>query len=422
MTTHTATVEISHLAGLGDGVTAIDGRTLFVPYVCAGEQVEVALPTPLKDGAHAELMRVISPAAARAKPACEHFTTCGGCRLQHLDEESYHAFKLAQLHAALKPLGEDLPIQPLWSAGAQSRRRAELAVQIAKGQVRLGFHQPRSHTVVDLAQCPVLTPALEALLPGLRTAIAALKKPSAVASVQLAEVANGVDMAFTLTAALTATDKTHLQAWARANAVVRLVLRHTSGEVEMLVNGAALARMDGVEVELPIGTFLQASEAAQNYMITRVKEALAGARHVVDIYSGVGTFSLPLLASGATISAYEGEASMVGALHNAARALGRAGQVNAEARDLFRVPLKAANLAQADAAIINPPRNGAEPQVKELAQTGMKTVAMVSCNPISFARDAKHLLRSGFSLEAIYPVDQFVWSAHLELVTIFSKY
>ncbi len=314
---------------------------------------------------------------------CRHFGACGGCALQHLAADSYTEFKRAMLLSAVKRLGyPGERVAPLVAVGAGARRRAEFTVRVAKGTVGIGFLRPRSHVLVDIAECPVSAEAVLAPLPTFRACVASLKKPGHVQSIAIADVGDGLDVMLTLAQRATGADREKLVAFAATTPnILRLSAEMPEGIERLHQSRAVRVRLGAAEVELPIGAFQQATALGQQAITERVLAHSAGFTKVADIYSGCGTYSFPLAEAGHRVSAYEGSVEMVTALHNAARQAGLESTVNATTRDLFKNPLNVAELNAFDAIVINPPRNGALPQFHMLAQSHVKRIIVVSCNP-----------------------------------------
>ncbi len=409
-------MHIESLGGLGDGVGYVNGQAVYVSYTCPGDEVEAVSTQSGK----VSLEKIIHPSAQRQTPPCKHFTLCGGCSLQHLSPDLYRDFKIRLAQNAVQGAGYDTAnVSALYEVGPQSRRRAEFKISVQKGVVRVGFYAPQSHQVVAVAECKVVTPRIMSVLIKIETLIASLKKPADYQEVHITDLAVGLDILF-LVDASNAADKTKLLDFARQQ-TLRLTLK-TKQDLQVLYeSGAVKTNFGGMEVELPPGAFLQASADAETYMRHIILQHLDGCKSIVDLYCGAGTYTLPLAATGARLQAYEGDNEMIAALYNAARRHGIEGRVTTAVRDLYRAPVTARELERNDGAVINPPRNGAEPQTKELAKSGIKKIVMVSCNPATFTRDAKHLQTAGYMLKEARPVDQFYWTPHLELVACFIK-
>lgn len=347
--------------------------------------------------------------------SCQHFAQCGGCHRQYLQLDDYLKSKRNKAVALAARLGCDAAIVgEMIVAGNHQRRRASFRVTVDKGRVSLGFNAYRSHEIIDLQQCLVLRPEIFAIIAPLRACLSAMKKPGAITEFRVTLVRDGLDIAYTTGTALKAPDKQML-----------IDLMHTQNVVRLCENGRRIAggnaviALGGVSVELPAEAFLQASELAQDAMIALVQKHLHPCARVVDLYSGCGTFSLPMAQPNRSLSAFEGSPEMIAALHNAALRANLA--VSAHARDLYKHPLTASELSGFDGAVINPPHNGALPQAQQLATSGIGSIAMVSCNPATFERDAKALMQGGYRLIQLTPVDQFYWSSHLELVAAFVR-
>lgn len=418
------TLAITHLGGLGDGVAERDGQAVFVPFAAPGDRVRAVVEQVGKDFIRARLVEVMEPGPGRQPAPCAHFGVCGGCTLQHVTPEAYREFKRGILLHALRRAGYDPAcMKEMVVVGEGARRRAEFGVAVHKGEVTLGFSEARSHRIENITECPVLRPAILALLPALRDAIARLRKPGQVRGVFVTETEKGLDVLMTFAVPPAASDRERLAAFAADNeSIVRLCLREAEGGLTPIFErGAVEQRCGNTYVEIPPGAFLQATEGAVQAITGIILRVLEGCKSVADIYSGLGTYSLPLVEAGCRVSAFEGDAGMVAALHNAAWQQGLETMLTAAARDLVREPLSERALSVFDAVVINPPRNGAGPQTAQLAKSSVPVVVMVSCNPATFARDAATLKDGGYALVEATPIDQFLWSAHLELVAVFKK-
>jgi 23S rRNA (uracil1939-C5)-methyltransferase len=394
--------QIVRLAGRGDGITA-DGR--HVPMVAPGDVVR-------ESGAH-----IRGP--HYQTPPCPHYPQCGGCQLQHVDDASYTDFVADRVHHALVAQGiADIVINTLHLSPPHTRRRAALKARRLGREVRLGFNEAGSHNLVDVRACDVLHPALVALLKPLRPLLLTMMRDRGSAAVQLTLVDQGVDVVITgvTVAGLEAAEA--LSDFAARHRLARLALDEGDGLSTRWEPEAATMTLGGVPVEFPPGAFLQSTADGEAALRTEVLEITRAATQVADLFAGLGTFALPLSAH-APVHAVEGARDPVLALARAANGARRA--ITTEHRDLFRRPLTAGELARFDAVVIDPPRAGAAAQVAELAQSGVTCIAYVSCNPQTFARDARTLIDHGFSLTSVTPVGQFRWSTHVELIGAFSR-
>lgn len=401
------TVVIASLGAQGDGIAQVDGKPLYVPFTLPGERARVRM-----DGERGELIAVEQESPDRIAPVCPHFGVCGGCALQHLAADPYRAWKRQVVATALSHRGLEIPLlDPLVSPPA-SRRRARFTMKRAARGLIVGFAERRSHRLVEVTACPVLRPEIVAALPLLRRHLAALVSREAAATLTLTD--RGLDVALNGVKAAGAEGLAALAALAEAGNFARL-----SSDGETIVERRApVARFAAGEITLPPAGFLQATREGEAALIDIVQQAVDKAARVVDLFAGVGTFALSL-PQASLVHAVESDAAAVRALSDAVRRSGR--KVVVERRDLFRNPLLPVELQGYDAAIVDPPRAGAQAQVAALAASTVSTVVMISCNPATFARDARVLLDAGFSCRAAQPVDQFLWSPHVELAAAFRR-
>ncbi|MGB8274276.1 MAG: class I SAM-dependent RNA methyltransferase, partial [Alphaproteobacteria bacterium] len=369
------------------------------------------------------LITVLRPAPSRREPACPHFGTCGGCALQHMADDAYSEWKRGLVIAALAQRGfRDAEVGALSRVGPGTRRRASLkAMRLAGGPV-LGFYARGSQRVVDVARCPVLVPGLESLIAPLRALLGSLLGPSEKAEIELSWTDTGADVAISAGREPTLADRGRLAEFAMSRDLARLCWQGGRNRpIEPVVERRKPEiAFGGAAVQLPPGAFLQPSAEGEARLIAWVSEAAAGAARIADLYSGCGTFALPL-AKSARVHAVEGDSAMADALRQAAGRAGLSGRLTVECRDLERRPLIARELSDFDAVVFDPPRPGAKAQAAEIAKSDVLTVVAVSCNPATFARDARTLADRGFRLGRVMPLDQFLWSPHVELVAAFSR-
>lgn len=409
------TVRIEAIGSGGDGVAHDGGQIIHTPLTAPGDVAAIDA-----EGGRGRLVELIESSALRADPPCPHFGDCGGCALQHLQREKEQDWKRAQIEAALARAGVVTDIHAVVSAATASRRRASFAVARTGGPIRFGFNARRSSRIISLAGCDVLAPAIAARLDDLRAMAARIPAPAFDLAVTLCD--NGLDVNIVAggLAARSLSEAPHLATALREAGVLRLCL---NGETALMLSEPVVS-FDCIQVRPPPGAFLQASREGEAALIGLVKGASTGARKIADLFCGSGTFALPL-AKSASVAAFDSDAAAVDALKRAA-AGAQAGAsainpVRAEARDLFERPLSAKDLKSFDAVVFDPPRAGASAQAAEIARSGVPVVIGVSCNPQTFARDAALLVAGGYRLVEVTPVDQFVYSPHVELVGVFSR-
>ena len=382
--------------------------------------------------------------AGPAIAPCPHFGFCGGCDAQDMGDAGYLAWKRGFLEAAIRRAGIEADMADPVRMPPQSRRRARFFADKGGEGLKLGFHGRGSHEVVDMTACLVLDPALFALTAHLRGYFTESLRQGARGEAEAQVVSGTLDVLIRDPAALDMVKREELVGFAGTAGIARLsyqVLeprgparkrkRRERGrrrsavpsEAEIVIERQPVtARFGAVDVRLPPLAFLQATADGEAYLAQAVCRAVPDGARVADLFSGAGTFTFPLV-EGRRITAVDGDAKLIEALDAAARAAGLGGAVSAEVRNLSRRPLSGAELAGFDAVVIDPPRAGAEAQARVLAGSAVPRVVMVSCNPASFARDAAILLEGGYTLgpEPVTPVDQFVWTRHLELVAVFSR-
>ena len=387
--------QIVRIAARGDGVGE-SGR--HVPFGVPGD-------TLLDDG-------TLVPGPNHQAPPCRHFPECGGCQLQHADDEAYRGYIISRAETALAQHALEAEVREPHLSPPNSRRRASLRSLKAGQGVVIGFNAARSHRIVDMQENHILRPELLALVAPLRKLLGRLLKPRGAAEIQLTLVDQGVDLALrgVQPEGLEAVEA--LTAFCETHRLARLSLDQGLGAETLYEPVPATVTLSGVPVGLPVGGFLQATQDGEAALVTAVREAVAEPARSADLFAGLGTFALALPGQ---VYAAEASRDAVLALKRAAPAIA------AEHRDLYRRPLDAAELGRLDAVVLDPPRAGAVEQVRAIAGSGVPRLAYVSCNPATFARDAKLLADGGYKLEWVRPVGQFRWSTHVELAACFSR-
>ena len=402
MTTYT----IERLGQRGDGIAQ---GPVFVPLALPGEVVRGTL-----DGDTLDEVRIEVSSPDRVAAPCPHFRSCGGCQLQHASDNLVAAWKREQVAIALQAQGLETELRETLTSPDRSRIRATFSARRTKKGAMAGFHARRSDAIIPVPHCTLISPALR---PGLDAAevlasVAASRKGEL--SVTVTDSAAGLDVFVAGGRPLDGPLRVTLAEVAQAHSLARLTW---DDEVVAMLH-PPIQRVGPAQVVPPPGAFLQATRHGQNVLTDAVLQIIGDAARVVDLFAGCGTFALPV-AAGAAVHAVEGDRAMVDALDRAWRETPNLKRVTSEARDLFRRPLLPDELAAFDAAVIDPPRAGAAAQIAELAQARVPVIAHVSCNPVTFARDAATLVAAGYRLDFVQPVDQFRWSTHVELVGAF---
>ncbi len=407
-------VTIETVGAQGHGGAIIGSRKVHIPFTLPGETISALIA-----GTKGDAIVIDGPSPDRISPICKHFGVCGGCSLQHWREAPYAAWKVGLVTAALAREGLEAPAEPSRSYPAASRRRATFTASKENGDVRLGFNAARSHDLVDLDECPILLPQIASALPHLRAALADALANKSEAKIQITAAGNGLDCSIEASK-LTAPGMARLTQMLPAAGIIRVAW---NGDV-IFVGSAPFVLAGGVKVTLPQDAFLQAVEACERDMAAFVGEALAEAKAakgpVCDLFAGLGAFTFPC-AKLAPVAAFEDNADAVSALNDAAKGASGIKPVKAVRRDLFRNPLGPMELNAYSAAIADPPREGAEAQCRALAASKIGAVVMLSCNPVTFARDAAILAAGGFSLSRLAVFDQFKFSPHVEIAAGFSR-
>lgn len=404
------TLDITRIGSEGDGVAETPEGPVYVPFALPGERwLEAA---PLKPA------KRIAGAVPRAEPVCRHFGTCGGCVAQHMPDEVYANWKRGLIVDAFAHRGITAAVAPLERVPLHSRRRAFLGVVRHGSEVSIGFREEGAHTLVPMSECPVLDARIVAALPALKE-MARFAMPEAESGRLIVTMTDhGLDVAFDNgIKGLTAEARARLAKLATLARLVRLTVR---GE-PIAEHGAATVTIGGIAVETPQSIFLQAVETAERRLIDLV---LAGvpkkAKSAADLFSGLGTFTFPL-ARRLRVTAIDSDKRAMDALAKAARNAQGLKPIEVRHRDLFREPLATKELDHFDCIVFDPPRAGAAEQAGRIARSKVPAVIAVSCAPATLARDARTLIDGGYRMGPVTPIDQFLYSAHVEAVTVFRR-
>ena len=414
---------VEGLGAKGDGIATVDGRPLFLPQTLPGDRVLARVTGERGGGFKGEVIELLALGTDRAEPPCPFFGPCGGCALQHMEDGAYAAWKAEQLTVALERKGLTPEVlHPLRRVAPGRRRRITWSALRTAGALLLGYYERESHQLADIDTCLLVVPELDALIAPLHALLGSVLAVKEEARITATLTETGVDLLIDSRHDLSLQDREALAAFAEANDLARLTW--TDGKeapTPLALRRDPILTFGSVPVVPPPGGFVQPTAEGETALVELVMAAVPdGAETAADLFAGCGTFSFPL-SGRAQVYAADGTEEAIAALDAAAKRAGKAGQVQAELRDLSRFPVLADELAGGDVVVFDPPRGGAREQAAEIAASGVATVIAVSCNPTTFARDARTLVDGGYRLTEATPVDQFPWSGHLELVAVFQR-
>ncbi len=424
-------VTIETLGARGDGLASHQGQTVYVPFSLPGERLRVRPVGRRGDGLVAEISTVIAGAPNRAAPACRHFADaeapCGGCTIQHVPIDESAAFKRRLVTDAMARRGLDpATVATTVAIPPGRRRRATFSAVPMRSGMAVGFHRRDEDRIVDIAECPALHADLVALIEPLRRLLTGMPAAAKGGKVDAMRSETGFDLVFVFDREPGLVERKRLGTFAEDAAIARLSWQQHERELPepIVVRREPVVTFAGISVVPPPGAFLQASSEGEAAIVAALREAFhgrPGIRRIADLFAGCGTLSFPLADYG-RVRAVEENAAMTAAIARAAGQAGLGGKVETETRDLFRRPLAGKELGAFDAIVFDPPHTGAAEQARAIAETGRPSlVVAVSCNPTTFARDARTLVDGGYRLTTVTPIDQFPWSTHVELVGVFSK-
>lgn len=415
------TITITDLGFGGDGIARADGETIFVPYALPGDTVRVKITERKQQQTWARVLDVVTPSPDRvANPPCVHCFDCGGCQLQHMSMMSYQAWKYQSVLDRLEKAGlRAKNNHPLIAVPAQTRRRATFCAKREGRKVIVGFNRHHSDQVIDLSECHVVIEPITAILPGLRVLMDVLLDQTRTADIAVTQLDTGLDVLITGEIDLNLVKHEAIAEFVSTHDIARISLRtneRQDAEVVLQPKPAQII-VGGASIEPSMGSFLQPSLEGETALIAAVRAGLTGAKNIIDLFCGLGTFTFALAQSGIKVTGVDADGPGI----RAAAKAKTTNNITFNARNLYREPLSAKELSAYDAVIFDPPRAGAKAQAPLIAQSGVPRVIAVSCNPGTFAQDCAHLSAAGYHFTDLYVVDQFTWSSHVEIVGVFVK-
>ncbi|MBB4237657.1 class I SAM-dependent RNA methyltransferase [Rhizobium esperanzae] len=414
----TETVTIEKLGAQGDGIASSAAGPVYVPFSLPGESVAIA-----RVKSQGTIISITTASPDRQEPPCRHFGpdgvngTCGGCTLQHMADGPYRAFKRQLVVDALRSKGLTPDVGEIVPARPGERRRVVFAARKTEKDMLIGFNQAESHHIVAIEECPISSAGIIARLPAIKAIGASLATNAEPFRISVLETLSGLDVAVDEVKKLSDPQRRKaIETVLSLRGIARVSL---NGEI-LVEPAKPLIDFGGVQVSPPAGGFAQATKPAEEAMAELVLAHVGKAKRIADLFAGAGTFSLRLARIG-RVHAVEAEAAALAALDQAARKTQGLKPVSIEKRDLFRRPLMTQEFKPYDAVVFDPPRAGAEFQCKELARSAVKKIIAVSCNPLTLARDLAILVEGGYRITGVTPIDQFLWTSHVEVVATLEK-
>lgn len=414
----TQKLSISRLGGQGDGIAETPQGQVFVPFTAPGDVINAAV-----EKTRGTLISLVAPSPDRVAPPCPHFgpdtdeAGCGGCALQHVADTAYREWKRGLVVAALESRNIKVDVDPLVVCEPHARRRVVFAARRTEKGAVLGFNRASSHHIVPVETCVVASERINQALPALRTLATAVAVGKEAFRVSVLDAAPGLDISVEAPFQIAEPDRLRIISAVRAEPQA----------ARLTFNGEILIEKQPPEIEFgrvivnpPPGGFVQASKAAEDVMGDLVVRHLRKSKRVADLFSGSGTFAFRL-AETSHVHAVEGDAAALAALDKAARRTQGLKPVTVEKRDLFRRPLMVPELKAYQGLVFDPPRAGADKQAEDIARSAISRVAAVSCNPVTLARDLEILIKGGYRLLSVTPIDQFLWSSHVEAVALLER-
>ena len=409
-------VTITDLGHRGDGIGYLDGDPVYIPYTLPGDRVR----SRIRNG-RGEVVDLLERSEQRVEPSCSYFEKCGGCSMQHMRSMDYLNWKRSLVESALRHRNvRDVMVEPALSVPPGTRRRMTFTAERRGKAFVFGFHKRARHDLLEIEDCPLLDESIRSAIASLRSLAQTLLPVDGRLSLLVTKIRSGFDIWANHEDARSFSfdyeQQEQIAAEARKSGCARLTV---NDDVSLRFEETTLS-MAGIDAELPPGGFLQATEYSESRLQDLVVRAVGDADRIVDLFCGLGTFSFRL-AKSARVTAIDSSEASVQALGQTSRRQSNLQDVSAMCRDLIEEPVLAKELNGFDAVVFDPPRKGALAQAREIAKSDIPQVASVSCDPGTFSRDAQILIDGGYRLDWVVPVDQFLWSHHIEMVASFVR-
>lgn len=418
------TVKISHLGQNADGIAKlIDGTIAYVPYALEGESVSISTHGKQGNGVAASIIEILQPSAERVKAPCPYYTKCGGCSAQHMGDDLYKLWKKDMVKTSLQRHNiDDKMLNDPIILPAAARRRVNLKAQMIKTRLEFGFRQKGSHKIINITNCLVLRPELVKIFTPLKGLLSKFLTNKETANIWLSTTNNQIDLYIDMPEhkSLTFDERENLADFAKCNNITKFTVKVDGFEDLVYAEGQPTISFSNVKVVVGAKNFLQASDEADKTLSTKLLELLnnKNIKTVADLFCGRGTFTFAF-DEHIKVDGYEADKPALEALNNATKQSTK--KIKGIYKNLFLNPLMTNELNMYDAIILNPPRDGAKEQIKEIANSTVKNIVYISCNPNTFSRDAEELINKGYKLTSITPVDQFLWTSHIEVISLFEK-
>ena len=414
-------VTIEELGGRGDGIVKAEKGPIYVPFSVPGDVVDLDI-----QGRKGSINRFYEKSSHRVEPPCQYFMRCGGCAVQHIEDKYYRHWKTDLIRTALKNQDlTDIQFAELQVSSINSRRRTSFhALGLGARKIKLGYAQKGSHNLIDINMCSIIVPEIEQFIDPLRVFLTGYLKQKQKMTIAVTASDNGLDVILNGAGEPDLDLRMKAATFAEKNDLARISWLDTKikkSYFELLAERKKpFVTFNGRRVYYPIGSFLQATKEGQDILIKNMLESLPGCKKILDLFSGCGTFSVAA-ASECHVHAVENNQDMLNALKSSVNMMSGIKNLTTEVRDLFFRPLLPHELNEFDAAIIDPPRAGAHNQISEIIKSDLQKLVMISCNPVTFAKDSRRLVEAGFTMGIVTPVDQFLFSSHLEIITVFTR-
>jgi 23S rRNA (uracil1939-C5)-methyltransferase len=408
-------MNIQKLSSSGAGVAEIDQQKYFFPFTAPSDEVEL-ICAPKSKNLQTSEFKITSKSTNRSTPPCIYYEKCGGCSMQHLDESTYYNFKKDLGTKALSHINQAIDDFSLVKTTLNSRRRATLKASLENNEVVIGFFGAKSNNIINIDICILLEQEINALIPALKTALLSFNKihfSQSFIEISITNCVNGLDLIFKSKYEISSKERSAIKNLAPL--VIRATWQKDNINTDIFTHDDPYIYLNDQQVFLPINSFLQPTFIGQEAIIAFILKHATTSKNIIDIFAGIGTYSIALAShENSKVLAVEGNLNIKHSLQNFPN-------ISYEIRDLYKKPLKKEKLSQFDFAVINPPRNGASPQIKNLADSTLKDIILVSCSYETFSRDSKILIDAGFYIEDFMLVDQFLFTAHIELVAYFKR-
>ena len=414
---------IDKLDKSGVGISLMQNENVcLVPYTLPGERVKANIINKFKSKMYCSNLEILENSSERSNNTCEHFTKCGGCLLQHWQYENYKQWKFNLIRQPLLKLTPDIKTLDMISTENYSRRRAKFFLKQDNNSCKLGFKKHKSETLININNCIIIDPEIMEFMSEVKNAFNKSFLTNEILIFHVNKLDYGLDILIQTKKSLRINDLINIFKNFKSK-IISIYYQQNNQNPELILfynkNKLSFGK-DNVYGLIPPAGFFQSTKLAENELIKNILNEIQNKNeYVLDLYSGSGTFTLPLLKNGYKVYAIDNNKSSIESLIKSSKEQNLFNNFKYNISNLTKEKIETHFFQNFDMVILDPPRAGAITQVTSLGKSKVKKIIYISCNIQTFLRDSKILLSYGYKIKYILPIDQFLYTSHLEIFSVF---